>query len=73
MMMLLCQTDRKFKLPSTCMKRKKMTGAMLGIVLLASAHAADRKYVVNPRSADRLTSPFSDAFWWAILSTLPGT
>ena len=42
------------------MKRPKMAGAMLLIVLLASAHAADRKYVVNARPADAQSLPFSD-------------
>ena len=31
------------------------------IVLLASAHAADRKYIVNARPADAQSLPFSDA------------
>ena len=42
------------------MKRPKMAGATLLIVLLASAHAADRKYIVNARPADARSLPFSD-------------
>jgi reactive intermediate/imine deaminase len=42
------------------MKRPKMAGAMLLIVLLASAHAADRRYIVNARPADVQSLPFSD-------------
>lgn len=58
--MVVCQFDFKFKLPRTFMKLPKMAVAMLMLVLLASAHAAERKYIVNPRPADAQSLPFSD-------------
>ena len=42
------------------MRLPKMAVALLGIVLLASAHAADRKYIVNPRPAHAKSLTFSD-------------
>jgi 2-iminobutanoate/2-iminopropanoate deaminase len=60
LVMVVCQFDFKFKLLRTFMKLPKTAVAMLGIVLLASADAADRKYIVNPRPADAKSLPFSD-------------
>jgi enamine deaminase RidA (YjgF/YER057c/UK114 family) len=59
MVMVVCQFDFKFELPKTFMKPPKMVVATLMLVLLASAHAAERKYIVNPRPADARSLPFS--------------
>jgi enamine deaminase RidA (YjgF/YER057c/UK114 family) len=60
MVMVLCQCDFKLKLLRTSMNLPKTVVAMLWIGLLASAHAAERKYNVNPRPADAQSLPFSD-------------
>jgi 2-iminobutanoate/2-iminopropanoate deaminase len=43
------------------MKLSKIVAAMLFLVLCVAAGAADRKYIVKPRSDDRKGLPFSDA------------
>jgi 2-iminobutanoate/2-iminopropanoate deaminase len=60
MVMVLCQCDFKLKLLRTFMNLSKTVVAMLWIGLLASAHAAERKYIVHPRPADAQSLPFSD-------------
>jgi 2-iminobutanoate/2-iminopropanoate deaminase len=43
------------------MKLSKIVAAMLFLVVCVAAGAADRKYIVKPRSDDRKGLPFSDA------------
>jgi hypothetical protein len=41
--------------------------------LLASAAAAERRFIVNSRPPDARVCLSATEFWWAILSTLPAT
>jgi len=42
------------------MKLRKIIVALLFLVFCVAAGAADRKYIVKPRSEDRKTLPFSE-------------
>jgi reactive intermediate/imine deaminase len=56
--MVLCESNSADR--EETMRLRKIVVSVLFLVLCAAASAADRKYIVKPRSGDRKALPFSE-------------
>ena len=70
---VLSGTNFKTPLSRKIMKLRQLAVALVLLVSCAVAGAADRKYIVKPRPADRKRCLSAMAFWSVTRSTLRGT